>query len=274
MAPLYFEGKEILCTNHECRQRIDCWEATLDFITSTGIPTILLVSVGARETFFHITLRAGMTQEIDLTQYDIPEDATILGITFTPQGGNCFPLVMHGNYVSQRSLSTKFNVYGLECSDGDVDGVIEVTAAWVRQSDDTISWSYLLDAFEAMAAHRWRTVILPAYAAFEISLSPLVLAGLRKHVSRKVVEDFEHEKSFSSSLALNVLLPVLCREARLPLLPETIRSRINELRRLRNRMVHEGVEHTDVSQKLAGESLCASVFGLEYLRYIRPRLLT
>jgi hypothetical protein len=124
-----------------------------------------------------------------------------------------------------------------------------------------------------MAWHRWRSVFLLAYAAFEISLSPLVLAGLAKHVSKTVILAFKGEKSFSSSTALNVLLPILCKEAKLPLLPESIRGRLNELRGFRNDMVHAGVEHADVPQEVAGESLCASVFGLEYLRFIRPLLL-
>jgi hypothetical protein len=171
----YFEGKQIRCTNHKCKKPLDYWKATLDFIGGEGIPTILLVSVGARETFFPISLRAGEIKEIDLSQYKVPEDATLLGIAFTPQGANCFPLLMHDNRVSLRPLKAKFNVYGLGLSDGDENGPIEVSVAWVREDEDTISWSYLLDAFEAMASHRWRSVILPAYAAFEISLSPLVL---------------------------------------------------------------------------------------------------
>lgn len=99
------------------------------------------------------------------------------------------------------------------------------------------------------------------------------MEGLARHVSKNVVDAFKGDKSFTSSAALNVLLPILCKEAKLPLLPEAIRGRLNQLRRLRNDMVHEGVENTAVSQEIAGESLCASVFGLEYLRYIRPRLL-
>jgi hypothetical protein len=272
VAGSYFEGKEMLCRNEQCRKPIDYWSATLGFIGGEGIPTILLVSIGARETFFDITLSAGMTKEIDLTQHGIPDDATLLGITFTPQGADCFPQVMHSNQVPFRSLKSKFHVYGLPISDGE-GGNIEVDVAWVQKGDNTISWSYLLDAFEAMASHHWRSAILPAYAAFEIALSPLVLEGLAKHISKTVVDSFKGEKSFSSSSALNVLLPILCKEANLPPLPEGIRIRLNQLRRLRNDMVHEGVENTAVSQELAGESLCASVFGLEYLRYIRPRLL-
>jgi hypothetical protein len=273
IAPLYFEGKQIRCRNEECNKPLDVWKATLDFVGGEGMPTILLVSVGAHETFFDITLEAGSIKEIDLTQHGIPEDAILLGIMFTSHGANCFPLLMHENLVSLRSLKTKFHVYGLEASDGEEGGSIAVSVAWVRTGDNTISWSYLLDAFEAMASHRWRSVILPSYAAFEIALSPLVLAGLTKHVSKGVVDSFKSEKSFSSSAALNVLLPILCKEARLPLLPEVIRGRLNELRKLRNNMVHEGVENADVSQEVAGESLCASVFGLEYLRFIRPKLL-
>jgi len=63
-----------------------------------------------------------------------------------------------------RPLKAKFHVNGLGLSDGDENGPIEVSVAWVRKDEDTISWSYLLDASEAMASHRWRSVILPAYA--------------------------------------------------------------------------------------------------------------
>ena len=38
-------------------------------------------------------------------------------------------------------------------------------------------------------------------------------------------------------------------------------------------MVHEGVEQAAVTQEIAGQSLCEAVFGLEYLRFIRPLLL-
>jgi len=55
----YLEGKEIRCTNHECKKPLNYWKATLDFIGGEGIPTILLNSVGAQETFFQISLREG-----------------------------------------------------------------------------------------------------------------------------------------------------------------------------------------------------------------------
>jgi hypothetical protein len=173
------------------------------------------------------------------------------------------------------ALGTKFLVYGLPLSShGDpVGNTYYSLVTWAHKNDESNSWSYLLDAFEAMASKRWRSVILPSYAAFEVSLSPLVLDGLRKHFSKKVVKDFEGQDSFSSSSALNVLLPLLCKEAKLAILPEKIQTQLNILRKLRNEFVHEGLANAEVTQQSAGECLCASVFGLEYLRYIRPRLL-
>ena len=76
VAAPYFEDKEILCRNDDCKRPIDLWAAILDFIGGEGIPTILLLSVGARETVFDITLKAGMTKEIDLTRHGIPVDAS------------------------------------------------------------------------------------------------------------------------------------------------------------------------------------------------------
>jgi len=120
-----------------------------------------------------------------------------------------------------------------------------------------------------MAAKRFRSVILPAFSAFEVSLSPFVLNGLRKHLPKKVKD----KTRFSSSAALNVWLPLLCKEAKLPTLPKKIQTQLNILRELRNEIAHEGLANAKVTPQSAGESLCASVFGLEYLRYIRPRLL-
>ena len=76
----------------------------------------------------------------------------------------------------------------------------------------------------------------------------------------------------SSSSALNVILPILCEAAHVPRLPDIVRGEINRLRKLRNDIVHKGVKKTAVDEEAAAAMLTASVFGLEYLRYARPRL--
>jgi hypothetical protein len=273
VAEAYFGGEQLTCGNPECGRPIDYCEATLDTIGSNGIPTITLVSVGAQETFFGIELGPEEIKSVDLTKHGVPADATILGVSFTALASKCFPLLIHGNTAYPFRPGTQFKVYGLPLGSEEADGSIEVTVAWAQKDDLSNSWSYLLDAFEAMASRSWRSVILPAYSAFEVSLSPLVLEGLAKHLPSKIVDNFEGDDSFSSSTALNVLLPLLCKEAKIPELPRVIQTELNKLRKLRNRIAHEGVEKTAVNQEGAGAALCAAVFGLEYLRFVRRRLL-
>jgi hypothetical protein len=55
--------------------------------------------------------------------------------------------------------------------------------------------------------------------------------------------------------------------------PDPIRGEINRLRKLRNELVHDGLGKDAVSKQLAGELLCATVFGFEYLRYAESSLL-
>jgi hypothetical protein len=273
VAERYFCGEEILCRNAECNAPVDYWESTVNWFKETSVYPTMLISLGAEEKLIEINLKPYETKQIDLTAYQIPADATLLNLVFTSERMNCIPTVIDFNRVWPRPIGTKFFLYGIPVPDVSDEGPISALVLWVHKDDESNSWSYLLDGFEAMAAKRFRSVILPAFSAFEVSLSPLVLNGLRKHLPKKVVKDFEGQDSFSSSSALNVLLPLLCKEAKLPTLPEKIQTQLNILRKLRNEIAHEGLANAEVTQRSAGESLCASVFGLEYLRYIRPRLL-
>lgn len=271
VAVSYFEGKQIFCSNPDCKKPLDYWRATLSVLRDPGTSEFMLLSLGAQLSGFVFPLRANEIKELNLSDYGIPADATILRLIFTPQGGSAFPLIMHYNRVPSNPLQTKFSVYGLELPDSNPNLQTAASVTWVHKNDATVSWSHLLEAFEALAAKRWRSVILPAYMAFELSLTPLVSEGLRQHFSKTIVEDFENE-NYPSSLALNIILPLLSDCARgVRLLPE-IQGQINRLRKLRNDIVHHGVQHTEVSEKTAAELLCASVFGLEYLRYVRKHV--
>jgi hypothetical protein len=266
----YFEGKEIRC--RECQNPVDVWECTLAEMRRPYSASFAMISLGAKQTGFLFDLAAGEAREIDLSKCGIPEEATILDLIFTPQGGNCLPLMVHANRALIRTVGTKFWVYGRPMVESTAPpGKISMLVIWAHKSQESHSWLYLLDAFEALAAQRWWNVILPAYVAFEISLMPLVRASLERHVSKQKL-DAMTPNDMSSSSAFNVMLPVLCDAEQVPRLPEEISAHINSLRKLRNEIVHVGVSKATVDEKTAGEMLCAAVFGLEYLQYVRPRL--
>jgi hypothetical protein len=271
LAPDYFEGRPIVCEN--CHQPVDLWECTLSQFRTPEVPFLGLISAGSTQSGFLFNLAAGQSKELDLTEYGVPSDALILDVSFTPQGGNCLPLMVHGNRAYTRTVGTKFWVYGrpiLDCVSE--PGRISARVVWVKNHKESPSGSYLLDALDAAAGRRWSNVVLSSYIAFEVSLMPLVTKSMQKFISKKRIENLPPNE-ISSSSAWNVLLPLLLAANSVPTAPEPVSDALNGARKLRNRIVHEGLLEPEVNENAAGQALCASLFGLAYLRYVSPRLL-
>lgn len=273
----YFEGREICCRNSDCGRPVDLWEATVADMRRPGASFFRIISLGAKSTMFQTDFASRETKEIDLTQYGVPAEATILNVNFTPYGveggASCLPLLVHGNTAYPRSVGTKFWVYARP-NIGVPEGVarVGISVKWVSDDSGCVSWVYLVDAFEALSAQRYWSVVVPSYVAFEIGLMPLVREALERFASSERVRAFVRN-DLSSSSALNILLPTLCGLVGAPLLPAAIRGELNRAREVRNDLVHKGVAKTAVDEKTAAVSLCASIFGLEYINYIRPRLI-
>ena len=114
-------------------------------------------------------------------------------------------------------------------------------------------------------------VVVPAYSAFEVSVSRLIRELLLNVTSKESVEEFM-VRDLSAASAVNVLVPFICRTLGVKDLPGDIRGRLTRLRRLRNKAVHEGLRDVDVNKNEIGELLCAAVFGFEFVRYTRKKL--
>jgi len=222
-------------------------------------------------TSFLFDLSPGEHKELDLTAEGVPEDAAILQLSFTSQGGDCFAQLQHGNLATPRFVGPKVYVYGMPHSLGIAGGKTSASVTWIREKDSAESWLYLVDAFDAMASRKYWHVILPAHVAFEVALIPLVKSALEKHVSKERVKDFLND-GLGISVALNIVLPLLCEISRAPRLQDEIRGQLNHLRDLRNKLVHEGLPKESVTDQLAGEMLTASVFGFEYVQFLRTRI--
>jgi len=277
LAADYFERNEVRCRNPLCGKPVDLWDATVADMRRLGASFFGIISLGAKQTSFLVDLAPHEAKEIDLTQYGVPAEATILHLNFTPQlregQGGCLPLLVHGNTAYPRSIGVKFWVYARPAV-GEPESVVRVSVSvrWVSEDRDRISWIYLMDAFEALSARRYWSVVLPSYVAFELSLTPLLKGSLEKFASRDKVKSFVRNE-LSSASGLNVVLPTLCGLVGAPRLPDAIRGELNHLRELRNDIVHNGVAKAGVDEKTAAVALCASIFGLEYVNYIRPKLM-
>jgi hypothetical protein len=227
-------------------------------------------------THLKLRLMANEVIELDLTKYGISEGATVLTIIYTPQGGNCFPQERHSNRPLRRFTGTKVYLHGLQMRTADGLPIeeefsgenIAAQVLWAPLGDSSAPWFYLVDAIEALSLGRLSQAIVPAHAAAEISISPVVRSVLLKFSGRDSVDRLlKQEIGFSS--ILNVVLPLVCAQIGAKPLPEEIRGSLNALRKLRNDFVHEGILPADVNQQQVRQMVCAATFGIEYGKYIR-----
>jgi hypothetical protein len=275
-APAYFEQGYITCS--KCQAQADLWSVVLGRALSQPPVPMCLVGLGATETHFTHEIAADKYHEIHLTTAGIPADATVLQVGYTPQGGErgaVFPIELHGNVPQRRIVGNVLRLLGrgMKSGDGTVGSVcpVSIWVVWVHQEKEG-GWPYLVSAFEAFIDGHYDRVIVPAQSAVEISLMPVVRELLERHASVDHVKGFMGDRLTFGNV-VNVVLPFVCGQAGLPKLPEKIRISLNQLRRLRNTVVHSGTGSEKITAQQAAEGLCAGAFGLEYVKYARPRLL-
>jgi len=270
----YFEDGHVKCSR--CGLAIDLWEATLEKVIRLAAFASSLAALGARVTHLRIRLLPNETVELDLTRHGVSEGATVLTVVYTPQGGNCLPLEKHGNMPHRRFRGTKAYLYGVQMRTAEGKPIeeefsgdnISALVLWAPVEDSSAPWLYLVDAMEALTLGRVSQAIVPAHAAAEISITPIVRSFLLKYSARENIERLlKQEVGFSS--ILNVVLPLVCALVGAKPLPEEIRGSLNALRKLRNEFVHEGVLPSEVDPQQVRQMVCAAAFGFEYGKYLR-----
>lgn len=96
----YYAGTLPVCPN--CKKPFD-WLDLLTRLMEEGDAFYqALGPAGARWTVTVITLQPGQNYHLDLTQHDIPADARVLSITYTPRGGGLHGLEWHGNMPDRK----------------------------------------------------------------------------------------------------------------------------------------------------------------------------
>jgi hypothetical protein len=272
VSDIYFQDGSVKCSN--CGVAIDLWKATLERVIRLAGFSVSLAALGPRSTRLKIRVPANKTTKLDFTQYGIPEGATILVVNYTPND-NSLPIELHGNTPPRRFRGTKITLYGFQTKTSDgvpyeerISGEnVSVMVLWAPVEGSDAPWLYLVDAIEAVTLNRFAQAIVPAHAAAEISITPIVRSFLIAYSSRIDVERLlRQEVSFSS--VLNVFLPLVCELVRAKPLPDVIRGNLNALRKLRNEFMHEGILPTAVDAEQVRRLLCAAAFALEYGRYL------
>jgi hypothetical protein len=267
-APRYFARGFIHCA--KCKTNVDLWEvAKEDIKTFFGSP-MAIAALGAKSTSFLFDLAPGEIKTLDFTEKGVPQSAVVISVNYTPQGGGCFPVEIHNNEARARSSRPRATVVGVALGETPGEAKIAVSVTWVDELEEPEAWTLLADAFQAATDNRFSRVVVPAYSAFEITVSRLIRELLLKVSSKTAVTTFMSD--LSSAAALNVMVPFLCSHTGLKNLPEGIRNSLARLRSLRNTAVHEGLREINVKKDEIAELLCAAVFGFEFIRYARTKL--
>jgi hypothetical protein len=269
----YFETGNVICS--KCGEGTDIWKSMQESARVVSYGTTDLVGFGALSSLFKFPLTKGQIQEIQFSELGIPENAVIFSILYSSNGGptfNCWPVEISRCFWLPRFYDNKVQIYGLPAAEDGEDIEVWGSVTWVHNDDDSEPWRLLAEAYEAVIARKPSRVLIPAHSAFEISLSRLIRQILERYASKGKVKEFM-VKNLTADAASNVMLPLLCAHVGVNTLPKEIAGKLSRLRSLRNDIAHEGLTDDQLELGEIKELLCASVFGFEFIRFVKSKLI-
>jgi hypothetical protein len=266
----FFNGEAVTCSG--CKAELDWWKVAQRAIKENFMSNQAFSLLEANSKLIKFTLTPNTRTCLNFTNNGIPVDAKILYINYTPQGGDLFPIEIHGNVPHRRIIGNEVWLYPMAPPNED-GGATEISAmvTWIEHSSDEIEFINITDAVEAYSNNQLLDAIVPANVAVESALSKLLSNFVSKFVGNKRVEDFlENSATYSSQL--NVVLPLIVGMQGFPVLPDQIRGLLNKLRGYRNQIAHSGTTDKELTKEDTADALCAAIFGLRYIALIEARL--
>jgi hypothetical protein len=270
----YYKGEKIVtCTQGHTA---DWWNLVRQTIEDNFMDNQAYTLIGAETKVFIICLRKGQEYRYRFSDYDIPHDAKILYINYTPQGTGLFPVEFHGNVSTRRRVGDEVVVYPFpmkldSSTSNQTDTKVAVMVSWVAGDTEDGSLYNLREAFEFYVQNKYSSIIIPANVAVELALGRFLTSYLQNFSSKTKVGKFIEEVTYAHQL--NVLLTMIAKTKGLPVLPDQIRGVLNKLRSDRNYVAHCGKLKKPLEKNEAAELLCGSLFGLHYVRYLSEQLL-
>ncbi len=259
---VYFSGQRS-CPG--CKKDIDWWQVVLTMVEHQFHFHQVVILAGAEAKALQTTLRPGETKELSLVEYGVPEDAEILYLNLTSMG-SAIPVLLHGNEVLREPVGPRLSLFGRPTPpELRGDGNLSVSVTWfVRRSDDTVI-RHLVEAAKHYQAARFDALIMPANIAAEVSVTSTAELGLSGFANKKKLDGATY------SHQLNVLLGLTAFLAKFPRLPGHIRNILNDLRKLRNTIAHEGACSAQDRSKAAGY-FTAALFVTHYARLLKQAI--
>lgn len=210
---------------------------------------------------------------LNLDEANIPRQAKILNLGYTPQEQGVMPTEIHGTIIQRHFIPHQLYLYGRPHGKKKENGKIRilVSVTWLPPEILIPHWNNLTEAAEAFAIHNYQSMVIPANVAVESKLNNILEEYLCRYASNKRVKDFLSNGG-TYSHQLNVLLPLLVHFEKFPNIPDFICGNLNSLRKLRNNVAHDGQLDPELAFDRAAELLCSSFFALGYLNLLEIKL--
>lgn len=265
----YLVGVSVPCPR--CKRPNNWWRSVLVGVREHFHFGAVMAMAGCRTILLQVEVPAGTTVEVNLAEHGVAEDAEIVKMNLTPNGGTWAHLA-HGNEAIRDPVGPRFSLFGQRFpgENEDQGNAVSIMATWfVRRGDDTVI-RHLVDAARHYHAERFDALVVPANVAAEASLTPVLTQFFERYAGKGQVEEML-ENGATYSHQLNVLMNVAAEVLGVPRLHDQIRGLLNRLRKLRNEIAHEG-RCAEQSRAVAAEHLAAVFFLVRYAKVLSLKL--
>ncbi len=271
----YVMSREPNSTCPSCSSVVDWWVTIAATVEENFFFVHALELTGARTSVFTRNLRRDETLEINLTSEGIPDDAYIVSVNITPQGPGPFPAEIRQHYFAHERIGHSLRLHAVApAGSRSADSCrIAFMVTWWNPSQD-VGQECLFDALHAYSVEtlaerdrvnpRWNRIVVPASQAME-----LIIGRAVSDASRSLSV---HTKGLNFSTELNVMLPLLTRLLSVPPMPVKVVRAVDELRVLRNEIIHEGVTKQPITRQRAAQLLTGALLAWCYVAAIRDQL--
>lgn len=272
-AAQYFKGVSLTC--ERCGET-DRFEAARAAIEENFFSNTAFSFVGAISSHFEIELNPGERTTYRYSDHDIPSNARILFVNYTPQGsgggGAFMPLETHGNVATRLRRNDAVTVWPMPLGEPTNGNKVGVFVTWVPSTSHDDSWLQLVDAFKSYADDDYASAIVPSNVAVEASLTKFLTIYLLSFSGRDRIERFLQDGA-TYSHQLNVVLPMIAKLTGQVTLPDQIRGSLNKLRSHRNAIAHTGTTEYQIEKPEAAELLTSALFGFRYVQLLEDALI-
>ncbi|WP_449244196.1 hypothetical protein [Desulfobacca acetoxidans] len=256
-----------------CGKELDWWLLVVDAIETNFFFKTAMELAGAQSMVLVEKFRRDSSLELDFGNYDIPADALIVAINITPQGGPLFPAERIGSYFSHDRIPHKLLLHPTFPRNQVVPEEVElaIMVTYYFRSGDMVR-EYLFDAFYEFGTQtridqitgfdpQWNRVVIPAHQAMELLIGRFVCDAMREH-SIKI--KFNYAKELK-------IIPLIAKLFEVLPLPVHIANKVDELRTLRNDIIHEGIPKIPLTRRNTATLLASALFTFHYINFVRSK---